>query len=382
MTTDERRLLLLFLAIKAGLVGVALLGHALLPFNQALYQTNLLLDLRGLPGWLRPFNTWDTQHYVMLADRGYGASRFSDAFFPLYPLIIRALKPLFLGHTLLAALFVSNIASLAVPVFMYRIAARFVTPAQAFRATLILLAFPTAFYLSVAYSEALFLALTLMAFYYLLAGQRTVATACCFLLPLARAQALLFVIPIGVMALRDALRHEMGWRQGWRAAARRYALPAAGTVAGLLAYFAFSKWQIGGYLAGLNAHDLYVNHSSLGNLLAPRAWFERNFLNTSFAVHGYTNSIIDRVGFGLALMVLVGVFRQQPKALFAYALVTLLVPALAGSFMSYTRMLLVVFPLFIYLGARWEQSALALVPPFFALQLLFFLMHTGSYWVA
>jgi hypothetical protein len=382
VTTDERRLLVLFLAIKAGLFAVALLAYALLPFNWQGYQVNLVLDLQRLPDAWRVFNTWDTQHYRLLVERGYGVNPMSNAFFPLYPWLTRALTPLFFGHTLLAALFVANAASLAVPVFLYRITARFFTPAQAFRAVLILLAFPTAFFLTVAYSEALFLALTLMAFYYLLANQRLAATICCFLLPLARAQALLFIVPIAVLALQDARANAAGWRAGVRPALSRFGLPAAATVLGLVAYLVFCRWQLGGFMAGLNAHGLYVNHSSLGNLLHPVDWFTRNFVAPTFTLHGYTTSIMDRVGFVLALAILAGVFRQQPKAFFVYAAITLLVPALAGSFMSYLRMLVVVFPLFIYLGVRWERSTLVLAPPLFVLQVLLFLMHTRSYWVA
>jgi hypothetical protein len=45
------------------------------------------------------------------------------------------------------------------------------------------------------------------------------------------------------------------------------------------------------------------------------------------------------------------------------------------------RMLLVVFPLCIFIGSRkWPTEYLAV--PMFTLQVLFYLMHTGGYWVA
>jgi hypothetical protein len=65
-----------------------------------------------------------------------------------------------------------------------------------------------------------------------------------------------------------------------------------------------------------------------------------------------------------------------------YAAVSMLVPALSGTFMSYTRYLLVVFPLFMYLGIRFPKSVYYLAPPMFALQILFYVIHTGGYWVA
>ncbi len=91
--------------------------------------------------------------------------------------------------------------------------------------------------------------------------------------------------------------------------------------------------------------------------------------------------MIDRAVFILSALLLVGVYRTQNKALFIYAVITLLVPALAGTFMSQTRMVLAVFPIFMYLGVLLMRSELVAIP-MFALQVLFYLLHTGGYWVA
>ena len=114
-------LLALYLAIKVALVIVALLGNRLLPFNWSLYNTNLWLDIQGLPAWFRAFNTWDTQHYLLLAQRGYGVNPMSNAFYPLFPYLIKAFTPIFFGKPLIAAYVISNLASLLVPVYMYKL---------------------------------------------------------------------------------------------------------------------------------------------------------------------------------------------------------------------------------------------------------------------
>jgi hypothetical protein len=375
------RLMVLFLSLKAGLLVVALFATRAVPFNLAIYRMNIVLDLEGLPAVFRAFNTWDTQHYLLLAKSGYGVNPMSNAFFPLYPFLIRVFTPFFAGHALLAALFVSNVASLFVPVFMYRLCRLFFDGAASFRATLLLLAFPTAFYLTVAYTEALYLALTLAAFYYLFSGEMRKAAVVCFFLPLARAQALLFVIPIGVMFLLEARARTGDLRERVMAPARKYVVPLAATMLGMVAYLGFCRWQLGGFMSGLDAQRLYVAHNSLGNLLSPVAWYRRNF-TIPLQLHGYTNSWLDRGAFLLAVPVLVGVFRREHKALFAYAAVTMLIPAFAGTFMSYTRMLLPVFPLFIYLGVRFRNSPFILAPMFLALQVLLFVLHTSGYWVA
>jgi hypothetical protein len=49
--------------------------------------------------------------------------------------------------------------------------------------------------------------------------------------------------------------------------------------------------------------------------------------------------------------------------------------------MSYTRFVLVVFPLFFFLGTR-KRWVLYLAVPMFCVQLLYFIMHVNGYWVA
>jgi hypothetical protein len=376
-----RTLVLLYLAVKVGLVAVALLGHALVPFNWAHYQVNLVLDVQHLPDIFRAFNTWDTQHYLLLSQRGYGVNPMSNAFYPLYPYLIWALTPFFFGKGLIAAYCIANVLSLLVPVYMYKLCCLFHTKDQAFRATVLLLSFPTAFFLSVAYTEALYLSLCLMAFYYLFKEDVPKASLFCFLLPLTRAQALLFVVPIGVRFLHALSSGNEHPRVRAVRAARTFLPPAVATLVGMAAYFLFCRWQLGGFLEGLNAQSLYVAHNSLGNLLSPYQWFLDNFVNIDLQLHGFANSMMDRAAFLLCLPLLPGVYRTQPGALFAYAAVTLLVPALAGNLMSYTRMLFVVFPMYMYVGVRFPRSAFLAVP-MFALQVLFYLMHTGGYWVA
>jgi hypothetical protein len=371
----------LYLTIKLALIVVALLGNQLLPFNWHLYNTNLVLDIQNLPDVFRPFNTWDTQHYLFLSQRGYGVNPMSNAFYPLYPFLIWLLTPFFFNKGLIAAYVIANLFSLLVPLYMYKLSCLFCTKEQAFRATVLLLAFPTAFFMSVAYAESLYLATCLMAFYYLFKEDVPKACVFCFLLPLIRAQALLLVAPIFVLFVQATWSKSNTSGPRILHGVRTFLPPAFATLLGMLTYFAFCRWQLGGYFAGLAAQNLYVAKNSIGNLFFPQLWFMNNFVNIHLQLHDYTKSLIDRVAFFLCVSTLVGVYRTQNKALFTYAAVTMLVPAFAGSFMSYTRVLLVVFPMFIYIGARFPGSVYWAVL-MFSLQLLFYLLHTSGYWVA
>jgi hypothetical protein len=143
----------------------------------------------------------------------------------------------------------------------------------------------------------------------------------------------------------------------------------------------FCRLQLGGYFEGLRAQELYVANNSLTNAFMLKRWFPSNFVNISLQLHNYTNSIIDRTTFLLCVPLLIRIYRTQNHALFAYAALALLIPAFSGTFMSYTRIMLVVFPIFIDLATRVERIEFIAVP-MFALQVLFYLLHTGGYWVA
>ena len=176
-------LVLLYLTIKLALVIVALLAGQLLPFNWQLYNANLLLDIQGLPDFFRSFNTWDTQHYLSLSQNGYGFNPMSNAFYPLFPYFIWLFTPLFFNKGLIAAYVIANLFSLLVPVYIYKLCCLFWTKEQAYRSAILLLAFPTAFFMSVAYAEAVYLSVCLMAFYYVLRKDVLKSCVFCFLLP-------------------------------------------------------------------------------------------------------------------------------------------------------------------------------------------------------
>ncbi|WP_025745820.1 mannosyltransferase family protein [Kallotenue papyrolyticum] len=122
-----------------------------------------------LGSWLQ----WDSVHYLAIAEHGYtfaGVRWPTIAFFPLYPLLIRALMPLLGGSAGLAALVVSQVALLAAMLLLYDLVRRDFGPRVAARSLVFLLVFPTAFFFAAGYSESLAL-LLLVAILWLLQRQ-------------------------------------------------------------------------------------------------------------------------------------------------------------------------------------------------------------------
>ncbi|MDR7610786.1 MAG: mannosyltransferase family protein, partial [Armatimonadota bacterium] len=127
----------------------------------------------GAPFTENPFlavwGHWDTRWYLDIARRGYSPERLpytgeaNYAFFPLYPLLMRALGPV-VGDVYLAGIVVSNLSLVAAAVLLYRLARLDGDELAAERSVKYLVLLPTAFVFSAVLTEALFVALSVAAF--------------------------------------------------------------------------------------------------------------------------------------------------------------------------------------------------------------------------
>ena len=117
-------------------------------------------------GWLEIWNHWDATHYLWLAENGYAAAgdnRVALVFFPLYPWLVRG-AAFFVHDYMAAALVVSGFASIATGLLLRRLVLCDESEEVARNAVWFLFIFPTSYFLHIAYTESLFLALTLGCF--------------------------------------------------------------------------------------------------------------------------------------------------------------------------------------------------------------------------
>lgn len=161
-------------------------GSALLPVAGAWVASRLSLMLlvvlgsyllgidaarRGTGGrWvLDRFTYWDSFHFTRIAEQGYlppGLPCCDQAFFPGYPLAIRLLSSLTGGNVMLAGVLISLAAGAAAAVMLWQLAlAQDLGPRVAATAVVLLGVAPYGIFLSAVYSEALFLAVTVAAWW-------------------------------------------------------------------------------------------------------------------------------------------------------------------------------------------------------------------------
>jgi hypothetical protein len=117
-----------------------------------------------LDGWAR----WDGGWYTTIAVRGYWFRSWTEAspvaFFPLYPLLIRATMPIF-GSPYAAGIAITGASGLGTVLVFRAWCGRWLPRRGARGAVLALLVYPFAYYLyGAVYSDALFLLLTISAF--------------------------------------------------------------------------------------------------------------------------------------------------------------------------------------------------------------------------
>ena len=155
-----------FIGVRIGLIVLAALAAGLIPARDAV----------SVPGWIAPpighgwhniftaLERQDALWFLRIATSGYARADGSAAFFPLYPLLIRAVSWLVGGRPLLAATLVSNVAFFGSLLVLYDLTARELSEAVARRTIVYIAIFPTAFFFFAPYSESVFLLLALIAF--------------------------------------------------------------------------------------------------------------------------------------------------------------------------------------------------------------------------
>jgi hypothetical protein len=344
----------------------------------------------GPPNFGTHLATWDAGYYLHLSQGGYAAGDRACAFYPLWPLAIRAATPLAGGDPLVAGLVLSNGASLAAWAMFYTAVGRRWGPAAAGWALALLVSFPGALFFQFPYTESLFL-LGVVGLWRGLEERRWGwVWVAGLLLPLTRA--------IGVLALLPLAWHLTGggagpFRQGPNAEVRsagqgwgwtRWLLLAA-PLAGWGLYLGLMAAWTGNPFEGFAAQRHWGVHA-VGNLVNVPKFVAGFFTPTAW--HGFTGSVLDRLVFVGVLYALPVLWRLD-RGLVVWAVWLGVIPALSGTFTSYTRYAGCAFVVFAGLGAYFAGAARgsgrwwgrwALVGVFGVLHLVLVWRHVNFQW--
>jgi len=150
-----------------------------------------VLDNFNLPSWITSLANFDGLHYILIAKQGY--SQYEQAFFPLYPLLIKFIIPLFFNNQLLAGLMISNISFLFGLFFLTKITGG---EKKGIPTLFFILIFPTSFFFGAVYTEGLFFLIVVSTLYFLKKNNYLLVIILSFLASLTRLVGIFLIIPI------------------------------------------------------------------------------------------------------------------------------------------------------------------------------------------
>jgi hypothetical protein len=309
--------------------------------------------------FLEIFAAWDSGWYFDIARRGYywnADSQSSLAFFPLYPMLIRAVAWPFGGSDRalwISAITVSAVCYVLALIALHRFTVRVSGDREtARRAVLYLAIFPFALFFTRVYAESVFLLTSVMAIGEAWDGRWARAGIWGALATLARPNGILIAVPLALLALRG--------RPSLAVAVRRAAALAPVPLA--LAGFCAFAWSLSGDpLAWLHAEAQW------GYSLGHPPWQLLLSLLGPLLKHGaydyfFTSSMAPfRLFHGVAAIVFLAltpsVFNRLGPAMGCYVLVSLLVPLSGNALEGIGRYAAVLFPVFMTLGALRSPRA-------------------------
>lgn len=338
-----------FLGVRIAVSLLSVVGIGSIPLHKA------GVDIPGWPtpeiaaGWHNVFAALERQDslwFFRIADDGYHAGDGSAAFFPLYPLLVRAASLLTGGSMLAAGILVSNVSFFGALLVLYSLTALEFSEAHARTTVLLIAIFPTSFFFLAPYSESTFLLLSVTAFWCARRNRWALAALAAALAAMTRSIGIVLAPALLVEAFQQ--HREIGVRFLPRAAA------ALATLAGPLLYFLYWLVAFDDALAPLQAQRTWQRVATFPvRTLTDGLW-------TAYTYRGVW--LIDALVAGVVLVCAVISWWRLRPGYAVYASASLLVP-LAYPFpnrplLSVPRFVAVIFPSFWILADLVERGRL------------------------
>ncbi len=360
-----------FLVTRVTLILVAGLAVSAVPISSAIPREWLRAGLNPI---FESFSRWDALHYLDIAWSGYRTSDpSSPAFFPLFPMLVRLVGEItrFADPPALYAIavLVANAALFVAAVELVQLARLDFDDATATRAGWYLLVFPTSFFLSAAYGESLFLALSLGSILACRRGAWWTAGILGGLAALTRPFGVLIVLPLLIEAWQ--VRSE---RPMWRSLLTMSPIPLA-----LLGYMAYLGYQFA-RSPGIPQRPVRLGSvvdGTLGHHLAVPA---RVRSGCGQGAH----SLVDFAFMLLAASLAIASWKVLRRSYAVYISALVVFPLLTGSLVSFPRFVLTFFPMFLVMALAGRRPNLdrSILIVGMGIGAVFMVIYSRWYWVA
>ncbi len=272
---------------------------------------------------------FDGAHYLKLAESGY-VDQGTQAFFPVYPLLVRGLH-----HATGLSYLTSGILISFASLYLALLLIQKIFGKRAWVITLFLLLFPTSFFLSSVYTESVFLSLTLL--FFLLLGKKEFfwASAIAGVASGTRLAGGLLVISL-LISILPRLKVQ-----------KRYFLLLPLALSGLMGYMYFLFIRFDDPLAFVHVQSMFGAGRSGGEIvLLPQVlWRYFQIFLTSDIFSWVTQRAILEFGFfALSVIIFLQRLSSLTPEIWTYLALSLVLPTLSGTLSSFPRYALVLIP--------------------------------------
>lgn len=323
---------------------------------------------------------FDGVHYIMIAQHGYKSifSGITQAFFPLYPLVIKYFNYL-INNFLFSGLIASNFFFLLALLVFKRLLQRLkINPLYPL---LFLLLFPTSYYFGAVYNESLFLFLSLAAFLFIEKKNWLLAS---FLIGLASA-----VRIVGVFLIIPFLMHYFSVKpkkdlKSILSASFFVLICTSGLF--LYCFYLFKNFNDLFYFVTVQSKFGASRQTDKIILFYQVVWrYIKMFLTVekkSLLFYNISQEFFSSIL--ILVLLLIGFIKKSIKQSYLfYALFSFILPTLTGNLSSMPRYVLVLFPAFLVLDRilKKQQKRLVLLA-FFILLIINTMLFLRGYWIA
>jgi Gpi18-like mannosyltransferase len=317
--------------------------------------------------WIAIWQRFDTNWYISIAERGYGAIPGDIHFPPLFPCLIRLFGLVF-RDSFVAGMVVSGLAGLTCLKLLYDLFLSWGGHQEAAtRGLMYFLVFPASFFLFGAYTEGLFIVAAILALESLRRSQWIYAGVCISCATLIRLQGLVLFLP-----LLDCL-----WKHKSTANRYRALFGLCAAALGIVVYLVLRAAMAGG--------DNVIPLAE-GELYAHLAFPWENFVFALRTLVAGSMTHIDGLNFIVAVLFLgliVGGWKEIPVEYSLYSVATYILLTIrvvdTQPFNSMLRYVLTLFPSFWVLGRWGERPILHRLILYLSFILLLFL--SAQFWV-
>lgn len=292
-----------------------------------------------------PWANMDGGHYLLIAQRGYGL--YQQAFFPLYPLLIKVFSFIPVSIEFVAIL-ISHMAFFVGILLLYKLFKKH-NPSSALWAVLFLLAFPTSFFFVAVYPASILFMFSVTTFYFY-DQKKWFWMSVCGLLASATSILGIFLFPA---ILIDYLLK------------KKVSLSALFSICfiplGFICYMGFLYINTGDPLYFMRVQPEFGANRQVGKfILFPQVlWrYGKILVTASPNTIEYVVSVFELAVFLLfSSLTILGIWKKRISVGYIiFAISVLVVPTATGTFSSLPRYVLTAFPLFFMLGSMHNKA--------------------------